>query len=571
MEINSSIYGSQQVEKYVNKNGFMRPKYPKILSYSPNSININDYTFTIKDVEVSSISKIEIRLTLPEIKGIGQVSYIRNYPFLLIKKFDILIKNPNDETFKLYETLDGEDLYSRFMQTNLRQTYFNAFGGENDKYCTIKKGTYGDCVIFPSREIVIPVCISNYCCFLYPSTEVEFRLSLYGLEELIMFDTIFYNTSLKQAITEFDSRSKNVKLNFTNTMMDMETGEKRSIAIFRNVKTTSYENETETLVSQNFKNAKHVSFYTRSNIFNEADTKFIIPFGPSLEEKVLIHNWVKKILKDLIIVTPQDMTDNNIKQSFGFSNKANFQLVEKNKVYLDDDKTLACDIFINNIPEGYNVYYHHNILTFSRRFNKFNILNISKLFRFIRGSYFEDREVYYHMDDVVHEIEIYHVSIPVNIWNDQNNTADADLRSIESKKGDIYYKNRFIYGMDILSKDTGCEDVIISVGRDILTQYYQSTYENQILIGRAEYNQYFTDDNNYPNRLEFFTSNFSDLHFITADENINFNSIIASIKWKKYNEYDPYALYKRRPTIVVSHVYMVKFDLQYRQVLIIEK
>jgi hypothetical protein len=571
MEISNNIYGNQQMDTYINKNGFMKPKYPKILSYSPNIINGTEYIFSIRDVEVSAVTKIEIKLTLPEIKGVGEVSYIRNYPFLLIKNFDILIKNADDECFKLYETLDGEDLYSRFNITSNSKTYFNAFGGENDKFCSIQKGTYNDCVIFPSREIVIPICISNYCCYLYPTTEIEFRLKLFGLEEIIMFNTVFNDKSLKHAVTEFDTTSKNVKLNFTNTLIDSEHMERTHINLYRNVKTTCYENGAETLVSKNFKNAKHVSFYNRTNIFNESDVKFIIPFGPILKEKVLINNWVKRILKDLIIITDLDLTQNSVKELYGFSDRAEFKVVEDNRIFLDKEKSICCEIYINNIPEGHKIYYHTNILTFTRRFNKFNILNISNLFSFIRGIYFENKSVYYFMDDIEHSIEIYHISIPVNIWNDQNNTATGDLRSLKSKRNDFFYKNRFIYGMDILSKDTGFESVVISVGRDILTHYYQTTYENPHLLGRAEYNQYYNDENNFPNRLEFFTSHINETHFITADENINFNSIIASIKWKKYNDYDPLALYKKRPTLVVSQVYSIAFDAARRRVIIIEK
>lgn len=559
---------NDQVEKYINKNGFMRPKYPKILSYSPNKINVKDYTFTVKDVEVSAVTKIEIKLTLPEIKGIGDVSYIRNYPFLLIKKFDILLKNHADECFKLYESLDGEDLFSRFSLMSRTKSYFNSYGGENDEFCSVKKGTYNDCVIFPAREIVIPVSISNYCCFLYPATEIEFRLTLGDLEDIIMFNTVFNNKSLPNAKTEFETTSKNMKLNFTNTVVSMDQVERRPITIFRNIKTTCYENGAETLVSESFKNAKHVSFYNRANVFDESGIKFIIPFGPVLKEKVLIKNWVQRILKDLIIVTDKDLTTNDVKNQFGFSDKAQFEKVENNLIHLDTDRRMSCHVYINNIPEDCNVYYHKNILTFSRRFNKYNILNISNLFSYIKGVYFKDGNISYLMDEVIHDINIRYVSIPVNIWNDGNNTAGGDLRSHESKNNDFFYKNRFIYGMDVLSKDNGFEDVTVAAGRDILTQYYQSTYENKYLIGRAEYNQYYADENNYPNRLEFFTSHVNESHFLTTDENINFNAVIASIKWKKYNEYEPFALYKRRPTIVVSQVYLVEFDSNTKQVLI---
>lgn len=546
----------------------MRPKYPKILSYSPNKVNVNDYIFNVKDVEISTVTKIEVKLTLPEIKGVGDVSYIRNYPFLFIKKFDILLKNQGEESFKLYESLDGEDLYSRFSLNSEYKTYFNAFGGENDEFCSVKHGTYNDCVIFPSREIVIPISITNYCCFLYPGTEIEFVLSLGQLEDVIMFNTVFNNKSLPNAKTEFETTSKNIKLNFTNTIVPMEQIEKRPITIFRNIKTTSYENGAETLVSDTFKNAKHVSFYNKANVFNESGMRFIIPFGPSLKEKYLIQKWVKAILQDLIIVTDQDLTKNDVKSKYGFSDKAQFERIENDIVHLDKDKNISCKVYINNIPEDYHVYYHKNILTFTRRFNKYNVLNISNLFSTIKGIYFDDGKISYLLDEIEHDINIRHVSIPVNIWNDGNNTATGDLRSHRSKNNDFFYKNRFIYGMDILSKDTGFENVTLATGRDILTNYYQSTYENKYLIGKAEYNQQFIDENNYPNRLEFFTSHMSEYHYVTTNENINFNSVIASIQWKKYNEYEPFALYKRRPTIVVSQVYLIKFDPSEQKVII---
>lgn len=563
----------QQLERFVNKSQFIRPRYPKILSYPPNTINTNEYIFSIKDVEVSGISRIELKLTLPEIKGIGKVSYLPNYQFLLIKKFDILIKNQEDDCFKLYETFDGEDLYSRFNLYKHIETYNNSFGGKNDDFCSLREGTYNDCIIFPSREIIIPISISNYYCLVFPSTEIQFRVTLAGLRDIIMYNTVFSNKSLKNSITEFNTTSKNIKLSFTNIMFDLEKNEqlKRIKTLLRNEKTTCFEHGSDIIVSGRFKNAKHVSFYNKVNIFNDDDTKFIIPFGPSLKKEKLINNWIKRILEDLIIVTDKDLTNNSIKEELGFHRDCIFEKIENNQITFFKDIPITCEIYINNVPEDHDIYYHRNILTFTRRYMKSHILNISELFYFIKGNYYADKKISYVMDEIKHGIDIYHISIPVNIWNDQTNTGNGDLRSTKSKEDDFYYKNRFIYGMDILSKDTGYESVSISVGREKLTQYYQATYENSLTNNVLEFNQYYTNKNNYPNRSEFFTSHFNDSHFVIADDNINFNSINAEIKWKQYKDYDPLSLYKRQPTIVVGQVYTVEYDPSKHYISIMEK
>lgn len=553
----------QSLEPFGNKNQFLKSKYPKILSYPPGVKNENNYVFTIKDIEVLAVTKIELKLTLPEIKGVGKVSYIPNYPFLLIKKFEILIKNQNDECFKPYETLDGEELMSRFYLNKKNSVYKNTFGGENDYFCSTRTGTYNDCIIFPSREIIVPISISNHLCLLFPTTDIEFRVSLYGLKEIIMYNEIFSNQSLIKSISEFDSMSKNLRLSFMNTdiVLGMSSSIKLPIRILRNEKTTSYENNTNIVVSDKFKTIKHISFYNKSNIFDDDGVKFIIPFGPSLNKKTLINNWVKRILKDLIVITDLDLTLDQNKATLGFQSKSEFQLVKNNKITFLKDISYDCNIYINNIPEGHKVYYHRNILSFSRRHNKKNILNISELFYEIKGSYFQDGEVCYLMDEIKHDIDIYHISIPVNIWNDQKNTADGDLRSIKSRNDDFYYKNRFIYGMDILSQDSGFDTVSVLVGRETLRQYYQATYSNLFLPhAQADYSHYYNDENNYPNRLEFFTSHIYDSHFVSSDDNINFNSINVEIQWKKYNDYDPISLYSRRPSVNIAHVYNVEYD-----------
>lgn len=531
---------------YNNQNGFLNSPYPKILSYSPNSRDGNKYVFTIKDVEISCISRIELKITMPEIKGIGKVFYLREYPFHLIKSFGTYIKNEEDEVYRELELLTGEELLNYMYNASKTNSYSTVFGSEMDNYCKVKQGTYNDHIIFPSKEITIPINISNSKLYIFPHTAIEFRVTLYGLNEIISVNTEFHDKSLPTLLNEYERTSKNIKLQFTNTHINYNNAspETKNSPLFKNVETTTNENLTDVLVSGKFKTAKNVTFHNKSHVFYEDNTKFIIPFGPIWNESTFIKAWVDRILEDLIVVTDKDLTRKDVKESLGFVDKCLFEKVQNDVVLLDKESGLSCKIYINNIPETHDVYYHRNILTFTRRMNKHNVLNISNLFYFIQGTYFDDETVIF--DKVKHDIDIYHVSIPINIWNDQTNTAYGDLRSFSSKVDDFYYKNKFILGMDILSKDTGFESVSLLSGRDLLLNYYDAKYEQGV---------------KYPNKIEFFTGHISPEHFIVSDDNINFNNFIINIKWKKYNEYDPVNLYKRIPSITVTHVFNIEYDL----------
>lgn len=525
----------------------MGGKYPKILSYPPSSVVDNTYHFVNKDIEVISCSRIELRLTLPEIKGIGQVQYNRNYPFLLVKNFETIITNPGGEPM-VYESIDGEGLYSRHISQN-RTLYNNMFGGKNDLFCETKKGSYPDCVIFPSREIVIPLSITKKYCFLYPETKIEFRIELYELNELISYDTVFMKSTLETAKDLYKTSAKNIKLFFTN-IIDSPPIDRYPLS--RVIKTVGEDGMT-TLVSKPFKHARHIRFGNKTSIFNSENIKFPISFGPSMEEKDLIKKWNKKILDDLIVVTHLDLRTKNGKEALGFSEEANFVRVENDKIKFEDHE---CVVSINNIPSDAEVYYHTNILTFSRRHEKHNILNISKMFSYIRGIYFDSGPIYFLMDELKHNIEIKHICIPTNIWCHEYNTTTKDQRSIESKKTDFYFKNRFIQGMDILGKDKGFQNVSIGLGRDCLTNAYLATcgYTSDSVCDGI---YMIEEEHQYPTQLEFTPFHFRYNQLIAANPKINFESFTANISWTNYDDYNPISLFKRIPILYIAHHYNV--------------
>lgn len=525
-------------------------KYPKILSYPPSYSDNNVYTFTNQDMEVTACSRLELTLTLPEIRGCGKMMYGRNYPFLLVKKFEVLINNPGEDVHQVYDSCDGEELYYRFQTSGVHEYYSNRFGGERDEYCALREGTYNDCVIFPSRDIVIPLSIVNGYCFIFPKTKIEFRIELFDLREIIVFDTVFAEKTLPYALKDFESKAKNIKLNFTNII---EKIPKQQFPIFRNVYTTLEEDGATTLVSKPFRHARELSFLNKVDIFNDPNMKFLIPFGPSLSEKELIKEWSKKILSDLIVVTDKDLRTNAGKAAHGFPSEAVFVKVEDDVACFNQNK---CEVSLVNVPDNYSIFYHTNILSFSRRRQIHNVMNISELFKSVRGVYFDNGPIHFMMDDIVSNVSIMHVSIPVNIWNHDYNTADGDLRSKSSKESDFFYKNRFIVGMDILGKDRGFSNVTVSIGRDTLHQSYSATYGSSVFDKRRN-NPCLGDRNMYPARIEFLTSQFNDTHLIKADPFINFESFVANISWTNYEDYNPISLYKRKPTLIASHLYLV--------------
>lgn len=533
--------------------------YPKTMVYYP-SFNNNIYSIKISDSRLQIINNPYITLTLPEIKGKGIVSYKKYYIYHLIKKFDIYYINKNTNTKLLFNSYDSEEVLMNILCNQFNKKYLNYTSGKNDEFCKEKEGYYSDCIIFPKRTVVISLENIFKNITFFPNTELVFEIELNNIKNIIYYNIEFENESLNNLIENFKNTNINLKLEFINNVLAKTEEDKNKLyqhetTIIRRKKNIG-QNDSNVMKSESFKNCIAMSFYNKCKHFNE-NNKFICALGNETNEKKIIEKWIKKILKDLIIVTDLDLNDNINKKKLGFEESSVFTEVINNKIYFNDEKNTFCKVFIELIPENYKIYYHRNILTFSRRFNKNNELNVSNLFKTIKGMVYLDNvsDINFNIENIEHNITIDIVSIPVNIWSHIHNTSNKDLRSIESKKNDFIYNNTFINGVDFLSKDKGYNKISVIAGKDNIENFnIYCKYGNNInALKITELDKHF-----YPNIaiIDFYNGSNKRLE---ANPNINFENLLVSIDWNNYQEYDHKSLYIFEPHLIIYEVMVVKY------------
>lgn len=534
---------------------FMNITYPKIMSYVPHEIGEGKYSISITDIRVQQISQLELKLRLPEIKGEGTISYLKNYIFHIIENFNIYIYNQYSEDKILLDKLDKEDIYNNALYENLIQDFLNKNGGEQDEFCYEKSGSYDDDIIFKERNITIPIYTNLSPIKIFPGTKIVFEFKINSIDKFVTYNTIYKEKSLKQLMTNFRNNNLNIKLEFSNIIFNIsEENEKNHYQLFIKKNKVIGPNNTQNLNSSEFKNTSGIIFSNKTDIFNKTN-RFLINPGPNNTFENIRKKFLKKILECLVIVSEQDLSKAQEKIALGYKKESKFEVVVDNKIYFDKNNHNYCQIYISNVPEGSNVYYHKNILTFSRRLDKNNILNISSLFKYIKGIYFEEEEkITFNLDEIEDTIDIWHMSIPVEIWDHKNNTETGDLRSIENKTKDFYISNDFIYGMDFLSKDKGYKDVKISAGQDTLNNYYLDTFGiyRDVILKPIK-----MDKNNYAQHALFTTYN--NIYNIKANPDINFNNFLANISWEEYPDYNPKNLYSRYPILTTIHFMKIDF------------
>lgn len=544
--------------------------FPKVFRYVPFKEN-NKYNILITDVRIKSFSKVEIKLTLPEIKGKGSVSYLKNYKYLLLDYFEIFIQNREEPELSLYK-VTGEDVliltknYKNQILTNL-----------DNMICNEKKGTYEDCIIFEEIQITIPIIlefgISNFPFFIFPETKLRFEFKLNPITDIISYNKIFQDNSLKNLIKYYNNQDLNVQLEFINTPMDIPTDIAIKHRLILETKKTTGKNGTIFMNSDIFDNAFGIYFYMRSSIFNNSN-KFIINLGINTKEQVLIEKWILKILKDLLVITDKDISlKENIPKEY--DEKSIFKKVINNRITFNKKENKYCDIFIENVPKEANIYYHTNILTFIRRYDIKNILNISEYFTKIKGIYFSDQnKISFLMNEIKHNIDIGIISIPVDIWNNHTyNTSTGDLRSTKSKNTDFIINNKFILGMDFLSKDKGYENIIIKAGK---TNIENLDLENKIYNQNTIYIPHEFDSNNYPSinyiqtAFRFSYVNEQIKCIIKSEPMINFNNFTVDITWNKYSQYDPKYIYDKIPVFHIIEGKIIEYNIDERKINILK-
>lgn len=557
MDLETNQNENNLLVKYNSNEPFLGICYPKIMSYILNYEN-GVYCTIISDVRVQYIEKINLKITLPEIIGKGVVSYKKYYPYHLIKYIEIYLKNTKEDEILLTRA-DNDELLMNLLSKNNSSSYLNHCSGEYDNFCIETEGTYNDCIIFPERTIEIPIELLTNHIKIFPETVIKFVIELNPLNNIIIYNTVFEKKSLESYINKNKNRNLNFKLEFENTIIYHESDNENiySPVFFLRKKKTIGQNNASNLNTQEFKNCFCIKFLSKTNIFTE-NNRFIINTGVETSEKNLLNKWISKILKDLIIVTDLNMEDPKNKELYGFDRKARFVEVIDNTVKFEEDKNKQCKIFIELVPENYKIYYHTNILTYSRRYKYKDMINISNMFKYIKGiCFYEDNiNIKFFLEDIKHDITIDYISIPVNIWSHTNNTSDGDLRSSISKSKDYIYNNEFILGLDYLSKDTGYNNISISAGRDVFDHFlYESKFDENTL---KYYKIIEYDKNNYPNITLLNLSTFK--RYIICDDRINFTRFLIKINWKKYPDHDPKSLYNLIPYAYLYELMIINYD-----------
>ncbi|AAG31325.1 rifampicin resistance protein [Diachasmimorpha longicaudata entomopoxvirus] len=513
---------------------FIHSAYPKTFSYVPK--NENDiYSVNVTDVRVEAISSPEIKLILPEIKGKGRVSYLKNYQFLLLDYFEIWLKNKDEHPF-LFHKAKSEEIFSTYIINEYHS--LNYFTNKDD-FLTTKEGTHADCIIFPKKEISIPLDSLLSAFKIFKDTEIIFNFKFHNIEEIIAYDVEFRRHSLEQLKKNFSETSLNIRFQFLNVPI-ISSAELTATNVITKKDVIGKDN-TQMMNTSDFSNTIAVSFHSKSDIFNH-ENRYIINPGVDYSEDVLVQKWVLNILKDLLIVTTKDMSLSENKKALGFKDEAVFHEITKNTMTFNKLEKRFCKITIENIPEDHKLYYHTNILSFTRRFQHTKALNVSTLFKKITGVYLPNQKVINFLD-IDHSIDIKIVSLPISIWDHELNSHPGDLRSNAMKERDFFFKNRFLLGMDFNCKDRGYERISLKGGKDIFENLLR---ERKPFLRKLPIIEF---DPAMQRGISLYTTFISPSLMIYADPSINFTNFLVEIQWKEYDECDPLNLLKRFPCV----------------------
>ncbi|BAO49553.1 rifampicin resistance protein [Alphaentomopoxvirus acuprea] len=518
----------------------------------PCSIENDYYICKITDNKLEGCNNFGLTITLPEIKGIGTVRYQTNFVYKLIEEF--IIETIDNDTNIILKKTGLEFLFDFIKQEH---NYINIIGN-NQNYCIFKTGKFSDDIIFNTCEIYIPLITifdnssmnPRTCLRLYPETKLQIRIKFRPFKDILIYDIKYRKNSLKN-IQDVDLQPY-IKFLGYNTCSD----EFRNRYIEELV-TSTHQSNKKNYYTPEFSSITNILWYTKSDIFN--NKQFIsYPNYPETEES-FIDSYVNRILEDLIIV---DCNLDFIKKR-QFSETCKF-LKLKSYDEISFDVNNVCIINITNIPEGYDVYYHTNILSFNRR-NSTNEYNISKKFKYILGEYLldEDRIIF---RDIKHNITIHDVSIPIEIWNAEENTSTKDLRSKKSKQKDIIINDPYIFGLDLLSKESGIftrslksssNETICDVNSDTVNLAYYFNCDNLYpitTITNSSYPSIFLYRFNIHNIL------FAEPSRLLADIEKNFRCVNITIDWKEFPDMDPRSLFPKKLIICITPIKKIIYD-----------
>jgi len=531
---------------------------PQMLKIYPNNCDSNIYEFVVTDAALEGISNIGINLDIPEIKGIGGIRYPEDFIYKSIKKFDIFINN------ELILSKSGEELCWEYYNKNNNNTYTEYIKGNNSQLCKFKYGKTEDDIIFDRTTIYAKLITAfDYAppksiLRIPPSAQLKFIINMRHISEIMYYNKEFKQHSFKKI--QLLSVNPCILLTAYNTLKEPIFNRYiEQLYYYKDI--TSSSNINSYYVTPEFNSITNLLFYPITDNF--IDKTFVTYPDYQATEDIFIKTYVMRILEDLI----QIKSNYDDTKMVGFTKLAKFVEVSETDGYMIHFNTNnACKVIIMNIPDGYKIYYHTNILTFNRRMKQ-DTYNISEKFSYILGYYIkEENRIMYFYDFIKHNITISDVSIPIEKWNSEENTATKDQRSKQSKNKDVIINDPFIYGYDFISKESGIEQVIIKQGiSDTILdhnnydslKYYQYNIDNIYpitILGKHMYSCVDVLRFNVNNYLLFEPSR------MVSDKSKNFRSCGLHVMWKKFDDNDPRSLIPKSLCVGITIIKQIKYD-----------
>lgn len=502
--------------------------------YTFHDKNDRIYRVNINHDSIEGISNLSVNLTLPEIKGWGMVGFNEYFGFGLINKVSLLV---NGTTI---QSLSGSELLTAFQvyEKEHKKKVYDRLMMNDPSFRNYRRGYGSDYVIYPSTTIQVPISmfmdreVPFSCLRITKGSTITVELDLKPLKSVINYNKVFLEKSLDNIVENY---SPILNISEYNTVSD--TFGNRYIEQYEETFSKSGQNQYTTT---KFKGITSLSCYVKSDQFSSGKSFVAYPLDNSKEN--LIKEYSKVILNDILSIgeMPRTYPDGSVVEEV------------KDGVVKFNSYT-SCNIEILGIPEGMKLWYHKNILTFSRR-NNDKVYNISEKFKRIRGQYYPLHDTI-EFCDIDSSIGLMDVSIPNDFWKHEYNTSLGDLRSERGIKRDIYLNLPFVDGLDFLGENNGIETINIETGGAVLIDSNTQTVVPEI---------------SYPNGNSYITRfgasfNNNNLTFIEpskliAKPNENFERCSLIIKPVLFNENDIRNLINYDVYVGVNHVKKISYD-----------
>lgn len=532
----------QNIYKIQNLNG----KYNPVQTGKFLLQNIdNKFKLDISHDNIEGLSNFVVNFNLPEIKGYGTIGYNENFAFGLIKNVSIILDK------KVVYSANGNDLLNMFNKNEKQYSkdIYNKLMLNIPNWLNYRKGNGSDFVIYPSQSVSVPLAFffdSNlpFSILRNPKGSViSFELELNPIKSVINYNSEFKEKSLDNIVENYNPYLNVCTYNTISETISDRYIEQPQETVFPVIISG---NSTNTYTTPKFKSITNLSYYIKSNVFNTGKSFVSYPIINNNEENI-INTYEKAILKDILVVAKDQTFLNDYPNESEFLDITNVTTIKFNQFN-------NCNIDIIGIPSDHKLYYHKNILTFNRR-NYEKVYNISEKFKNIRGIYYPKTHII-DFTFVESTIEMKDVSLPIDFWTHEYNTAFGDLRSKEAKKNDIYLNNPFIFGLDFIGKNNGIDSITISDNNNILVDSNDKIVVPDLSI--------LNKNSNYITRFGVIFNN-NDINFIEpsrliAKPNENFDKCLISIDFIKYLENDIRNIFDYNLHLIITHVKKLTYD-----------